>query len=216
LNWVGNIPGEGKPDPKSIIEFEKKRIVELFDKKKTILIPKVEKFEKSAISAQSQPTTENQQKQTGEGNFSTLNLSYKPTEFVRPKHYIVYSEKNRLEPKGKDYEATLYDLNFLKFENNFISVEELEKIISALENDINKGEMIPQERIREIILSVIPEKNQYVDKIYKVSYSPIFNNFSFLYNYKNFILINVKQSKFKIFYFLSFINLVLANKKRRL
>ncbi len=216
MNWVGNIPGEGKPDPKSIIEFEKKRIVELFDKKKTILIPKVEKFEKSAISAQSQPTTENQQKQTGEGNFSTLNLSYKPTEFVRPKHYIVYSEKNRLEPKGKDYEATLYDLNFLKFENNFISVEELEKIISALENDINKGEMIPQERIREIILSVIPEKNQYVDKIYKVSYSPIFNNFSFLYNYKNFILINVKQSKFKIFYFLSFINLVLANKKRRL
>jgi len=46
-------------------------------------------------------------------------------------------------------------------------VEELEKIISALENDINKGEMIPPERIKEIILSIIPDKKQFVDKIYK-------------------------------------------------
>jgi hypothetical protein len=105
---------------------------------------------------------------TESGNFSTLNLSYKQTEFIRPNHLIVYSEKNRLEPKEKDYEASISDLNFLTFEKFFISIEQLEKIISALENDINKGEMIPPERAKEIIANIIPDKKDHVDKVYKV------------------------------------------------
>lgn len=156
LIWVGSPQNEGK----SIVEQEIKRIMELFDKKKTIIIPGVEKFEKPQ---------EPQQKQNGEGKFSTFSVSYKQTEFTRPKHNIVFSERNRLEPKIKDYEASVYDLNFLKYENNIISVDELERVISALENDINKGEMIPHERAREIIQSIIPDKKQHVEKIYKVS-----------------------------------------------
>jgi hypothetical protein len=158
LNWVKETAQDGKPDSKSIIESEIKRIFELFDKKKTIIIPKAEKFEKAT-----QPSS------TGEGKFTTHTITYKQTEFIRPKHYIVYSEKNRLEPKGKDYEATVVDLNFLSSEKFFISTEELEKIISALENDVNKGETIPLERAKEIVVNLIPDKKQHVDKICKVS-----------------------------------------------
>ena len=170
LSWVKDSLGEVKYEPKAILEAEVKKIIELFDKKKTIVIPKVE-MQNSLVAEKpaAQPS--------GEGKFSTHQVAYKQSEFVRPKHYLVYSEKNRLEPKGKDYEASVIDLNFLKFEKDFISSEELEKIISALENDINKGEMIPNERVKEIILNIIPEKKQHVDKIIKVCLFP--NPFSF-------------------------------------
>lgn len=139
----------------------------MFDKKKTIVIPRAEDFSKKSAPVQN----------TESGNFSTLNLSYKQTEFIRPKHFIVYSEKNRLEPNEKDYEASISDINFLTFEKFFISIEQLEKIISALENDINKGEMIPPERAKEIIANIIPDKKDHIDKVYKVS--KIFSFFFF-------------------------------------
>jgi hypothetical protein len=161
LNWVKDSLGDVKYEPKSILEAEVKKIIELFDRKKTIVIPNP-----NGLANEPAPS--------GEGKFTTQAVAYKQTEFIRPRHYIIYSEKNRLEPKGKDYEATVIDMNFLKYEKECLSVEELEKIISALENDINKGEMIPNERIREIILSIIPEKKQHVDKICKVRYCGFF------------------------------------------
>ena len=156
LTWVKDSVSDAKNEPKSILEAEIKKIIELFDKKKTIIIPKVEAQDKG-------------QAQAGEGKFSTHAVAYKQHEYDRPKYNIVYSERNRLEPKCKDYEVTVVDRNFLNFEKKFISEEELEKIISALENDINKGEMIPNERVKEIILSIIPDKRQHVDKIIRVS-----------------------------------------------
>lgn len=158
LNWGKELSGDTKSETKSIKEAEIKKIIELYDKKRTIIIPKVE-----------EKTPSGQPSQSSEGKFSTHTVAYKQTEYVRPKNYIVYSEKNRLEPQGKDYEATTVDMNFLNFEKFFISVEELEKIISALENDINKGEMIPTERVKEIIQSIIPDKKQHIDKIIRVS-----------------------------------------------
>jgi len=174
LNWVKEPSQESKNEGKSILESEIKRIFELFDKKKTIVIPKAEKFEKT-----------NQPSSTSEGKFTTHSLAYKQSEFIRPKHFIVYSEKNRLEPKGKDYEATVVDINFLTSEKFFISIEELEKIISALENDVNKGETIPLERAKEVVSNIIPEKKQHIDKICKVrncylSYFCLLNYFIFL------------------------------------
>jgi len=149
----------GEKDWKTVVEFEIRKVIELFDKKKTIVIPRAEDF-----SIKSAPALI-----TESANYSTLNLSYKQTEFVRPKHFIVYSEKNRLEPKEKDYEASISDINFLNFEKFFISIDQLEKIISALENDINKGEMIPPERAKEIIANIIPDKKDHIDKVYKVN-----------------------------------------------
>jgi hypothetical protein len=158
LTWsIGNSFDEKKTPS----EIEIKRVMDLFDKKKTIVIPKVEKLDKgpNVVSA------------TGEGNFS-IDPNYKQKLYERPKHCIVYSHKSVLEPNGKDYEATIHDMNFLKYEHS-ITIEELEKVISELENDINKGEMIPQERIREIILRIIPEKKGFVDKLAKVCTLPI-------------------------------------------
>mgnify|MGYP000918692520 CR=1 FL=1 len=161
---------EKEKDPKkSVINYEIKKIIELFDKKKTIVIPKTEDFSKKNGNEKSAAKKE---------NFSTLDLEYKQTEFVRPKNLIVYSEKNRLEPKENDFEASASELSFLNFESHFISKELFEKIISALENDVNKGEMIPAEHAKEIILNLIPDKKEYVDKIYKV----IFSNFFFPIN----------------------------------
>jgi hypothetical protein len=156
ITWSSGNSFDPKNENKSIVELEIKKIIDLFDKKKTIIIPKADKSAEKPAS-------------NGEGKFSTHQTSYKQTEFIRPRNYIVYSERNRLEPKQKDYEACIHDLNYLKANEYFISVEELEKIISVLENDINKGEMIPTERVRELIMSIIPDKKQHVEKIIKVS-----------------------------------------------
>jgi hypothetical protein len=152
LNWVSN----SQNDPKALGDQEIKRILDLFDKKKNIVIPKSENIEKK----------DNQSGQNGEGKF-TINENYKQTKFERPRHYIVHSQKNHLEPKMKDYEANIHDMAFLKFENA-CTLEELEKIITDLENDINKGEMIPTERIKDIISKYVSSPSN-IDKICKVS-----------------------------------------------
>ena len=179
-------------DSKTVVEYEIKKIIELFDKKKTIVIPRAEDFSKKPAPTQSSES----------GNYSTLNLSYKQTEFFRPKHFIVYSEKNRLEPKEKDYEASISDINFLSFEKFFISIEQLERIISALENDINKGEMIPPERAKEIIANIIPDKKDHVDKVYKVNKSYLLYLFLFfLLNCVLLFLYPQLDFKYSNFYF---------------
>ncbi len=58
-------------------------------------------------------------------------------------------------------------MKFIKYENN-ITIEELEKVITELENDINKGQMIPMDRIKDVILRVLPDKRNQADKIAKV------------------------------------------------
>jgi hypothetical protein len=159
LNWVGVSQQGSGLDSKALGEQEIKRILDLFDKKKNIVIPKSETLEKKDQAVPS-----------GEGKFS-INENYKQTQFERPKHYIVYSHRSHLDPKTKDYEATTHDINFLKYEN-ITSIDVLEKIISELENDINKGEMIPTERIKEIISRTIHTKS-HVDKICQVSKIPV-------------------------------------------
>lgn len=153
--WSQTSAHEAKDEYKSVVEQETKRIIGLLDKKKTIIIPGTEKFQKTSAP-----------KSNG---FSTNAVTHVQRKFQRSNHYIVYSEKNRLRPRERGYEATMHDLNFLKFEKFFISIEELEKIITELENDVNQGEMIPAERAKNIIKSIVPDRKDHVDKIYKVS-----------------------------------------------
>ena len=166
-------PEKEKDAKKIVINYEIKKIIELFDKKKSIVIPKTEDFSVVKNGNEKNETNEKTKKENNnkeiKENFSTFDLNYKQKEFTRPKHLIVYSEKNRLEPKDNDFEASTSELSFLNFESHFISKELFEKIISALENDVNKGEMTPAEHAKEIILNLIPEKRDYVDKIYKVT-----------------------------------------------
>ena len=72
-------------------------------------------------------------------------------EYKRPDNYIIYSSKERDHPKAKDYEAKYPDKVFLKFHNDFMKIDDLESIISTLENNIGKGEKIPDEMAKEII-----------------------------------------------------------------
>ena len=92
-------------------------------------------------------------------------LEYNQNVFIRPEHYLLYSARSRIENHKRDYEASRHDANFLNYENNFMTLEELEIVISTLENDIGHGELIPRERISQLILSIYPDKADYVKKL---------------------------------------------------
>ena len=93
-------------------------------------------------------------------------IEYNRKEFKRPNHYIIYSEKNRLENSKRDYEGTNIDMNFIvNLVDCSIKFEDLEKIISLLENDIGTGEQIPPERVKELIRENYPQYENYIDKI---------------------------------------------------
>ena len=104
-------------------------------------------------------------------NYSILKndhqLNFKPiTEFKRPNHYIMYSQKTRDEPKI-EYEASIHDINFMTVEKLKIEIKDYEKLIIDIENDIGKGELIPEERIQQIIKEHFPHLN--TDNIKQIS-----------------------------------------------
>ena len=104
-------------------------------------------------------------------NYSILKndhqLNFKPiTEFKRPNHYIIYSQKTRDEQKI-EYEASIHDINFMTVEKLKIEIKDYEKLIIDIENDIGKGELIPEERIQQIIKDHFPHLNP--DNIKQIS-----------------------------------------------
>ena len=159
------------------MKTELKKILELYDGKKSIIIPKTEKIEKP-LNEKNDKTPA--QKAPYAANKFDSGLEYKQNEFIRPEHYIIYSERSRIENHKRDYEASRHDANFLNYENNFMTLEELEIVISTLENDIGHGELIPRERISQLILSIYPDKADYVKKLTDVIF--IYNiSLSYLY-----------------------------------
>jgi len=139
---------------KEITEQEIKKIIDLFEKKKVIVIPKSEKLASEKVTPA-----------INENNYST-NTNYTQTSFERPKHYLIYSEKSRFDAPFKEYEASVYDVNFLKH-FNFFTTDELEKIIITLENDVSSGEMIPFERAQYLLRQMFSNKEQYFEKVYQ-------------------------------------------------
>ena len=104
-------------------------------------------------------------------NYSILKndhqLNLKPiTEFKRPNYYIMYSQKTRDEQKI-EYEASIHDINFMTVEKLKIEIKDYEKLIIDIENDIGKGELIPEERIQQIIKEHFPHLN--TDNIKQIS-----------------------------------------------
>jgi hypothetical protein len=104
-------------------------------------------------------------------NYSILKndhqLNLKPiTEFKRPNYYIMYSQKTRDEQKI-EYEASIHDINFMTVEKLKIEIKDYEKLIIDIENDIGKGELIPEERIQQIIKDHFPHLNP--DNIKQIS-----------------------------------------------
>lgn len=134
----------------------------MFDKKKVIVIPKTEVIEKPKAN-------------TDTNGYSLI--EYQQTIFQRPRHYIVYSDKERTNTNpDKEYEANINDFNFLKRHEEFnLKIEDLEKIITLLEYDVS-GEMIPQERAEFLLCEHFkcnfkdnPEKKLHFESVYKVN-----------------------------------------------
>ena len=140
----------------SNIENDLNKNLELYNKKKIIIIPNAEKIDNYNNNNENKENKEKNKKTQNKNlpdkkdlNFKN-DIEYNRKEFKRPNHYIIYSERERQENLKRDYEATINDVNFINFEKGFMKLEELEKVISTLENDIGNGEQIPIERVKNL------------------------------------------------------------------
>ena len=125
----------------------------------------------NSINANNDNINNNSNSNLNNSNYSILKndhqLYLKPlTEFKRPNHYIMYSQKTRDEQKI-EYEASIHDINFMTVEKLKIEIKDYEKLIIDIENDIGKGELIPEERIQKIIKDHFPHLNP--DNIKQIS-----------------------------------------------
>ncbi len=168
-----------------IESFEKeiKRILSLYDSKKSIIIPKTELIQNKKDEKQ---PNKNNKKENEQNKFETAQ-GYTLKEYIRPEGYIIYSEKQREENNKKDYEASRHDLNFLTFENYFngdVKLVDLENIISLIENKIGVGDPISQEKAISLVSEMEGEKfKKYAERIVKGR--KFFNLFYLIYMIKN-------------------------------
>ena len=105
-------------------------------------------------------------------NNSQYVLNYKLTEYKRPDSYIIYSSslKNKINAQKKIYEATEADKIFLNIRENFMPLEELEKIIVDFEEiwpneKDEKDDKKNEESARKIIETKYPKYMNYADSI---------------------------------------------------
>ena len=150
---VKDIEEEKKTRPEKLESWKKteeelKKVLHAFDTKKKIQIPK------SLINIQNnnlKNNNNNYDKNEKKINNTKTQAQFELQEFKRPESYIIYSSKEREEKKPRDYEAKSSDYFFLEYNGDFMKIEILEKIISALENAIGNGEKIPDEMAKKII-----------------------------------------------------------------
>jgi len=156
---------DDRNEKKTVLDKELKRIIDLFERKKVIVIPKTEVIEKS------KPIPEQK-----ESNGYSI-IEYVQTKFERPRTYVVYNNCERQSGTSeKEYEGNIHDYNFLKRHEEFgFSIEELEKMITKLEQDVNDGEMIPLERAEVLLCELLkcnftssPQKKMHFESVYKV------------------------------------------------
>ena len=145
-NTKKTLPPEEKKELEKI-EIYLKKVINHFDNKKKIQIPKTIILENNNLNNNEK---NDKKKQNINNSISDIPV-YELKEYKRPENYIIYSSKERDQPKSKDYEAKYSDQIFLKYHGNFMKLEILEKIISSLENNIGKGEKIPDEMAKKII-----------------------------------------------------------------
>lgn len=162
-----------RPDSKlyeaDSIKDEIREINALYDKKKSIAIPKT-----ASLSTQVKQKEPAKAANTG----VTKAEDHVQTLFIRPSHYITYGEKKRAEnsQKIKEYEATQKEIEYIR-KIGFSSNEEhlYEHIITSLENDVDKGEMIPKERAIVVAEKAVPNKDkEFYENIFEVSIIPIY------------------------------------------
>ena len=132
------------------IEANLKKVLHAFDTKKKIQIPKslINISTNNNNNLKNNNLDKNERKKN---NQQSTYINFELSEFKRPDSYIIYSSKEREQLNIKDYEAKSADFLFLEYHGDFMKIEELEKIISVLENNIGKSEKIPDEMAKKII-----------------------------------------------------------------
>ena len=159
------------------IEKDLYKIIEYFDKKKKNQIPKAkiinEKNDKNEnnvnYSVNNNIIYTIEKSNDPNQNNSQYILNCKLTEFRRPESYIIYSSslQDKLNSQRKVYEATEADKYFLTIRQNFMSLEELENIMTDLENNCTneKDDKINEESARNIIEKKYSKYLNYIDSI---------------------------------------------------
>ena len=159
------------------IEKDLHKILDYFDKKKKNQIPKAkiinEKNDKNDnnvnYSVNNNIIYTIGKNEDQNQNNSQYILNYKMTEFKRPDSYIIYSSslQDKINKEKKVYEATEADKYFLNIRQNFMSLDELENIITELENNCTneKDDKINEESARNIIEKNYPKYLNYADSI---------------------------------------------------
>ena len=144
------ISSQDKLEIFSKIETDLKKVLYAFDNKKKIQIPKslINISSNNNNNLKNNNLDKNERKKN---NPQSPYQGFELSEYKRPDSYIIYSSKEREQSNIKDYEAKSADFLFLEYNHDFMKIEELEKIISALENSIGKGEKIPDEMAKKII-----------------------------------------------------------------
>ena len=131
------------------VENDIKKVLNAFDNKKKIQIPK--SLNNISINNNNSKNNNLDKNERKKNNQQSTFINFELSEFKRPDSYIIYSSKEREQLNIKDYEAKSADFLFLEYHGDFMKIEELEKIISVLENNIGKSEKIPDEMAKKII-----------------------------------------------------------------
>ena len=161
----------------SNIEKELYKVLDYYDKRKKIEIPKTkiinEKNDKNEnknnYNINNNIIYINENNDNANQNNNPYILNYKLSEYKRPDNYIIYSSsnKNKIESTKKIYEAKEADKIFLNIHQNFTKIEELENIIIDLENKSTneKDDKINEENAKKILETKYTNYKNYIDSI---------------------------------------------------
>jgi hypothetical protein len=159
------------------IENDLYKIIDYFDKKKKNQIPKAkiinEKNDKNEnnvnYSVNNNIIYTIGKNEDQNQNNSQYIINYKLSEYKRPESYIIYSSslQDKINKERKIYEATEADKYFLSIRQNFMGLDELENIITDLENNCTneKDDKIDEESARKIIEKKYSKYLGYMDSI---------------------------------------------------
>ena len=153
------------------IEKDLNKVLEYYDKRKKIQIPKGKISEKNGnnLYINNNIIYKNDSNENANSNNDEYKLNYTLKEYQRPNNYIIYSslQRNKINATKKEYEAKEADFMFLNIRGNFMKIEDLENIIADLENNVvnNKDDKIDVEKAKQIIETKYSNYKNYTDKI---------------------------------------------------
>ena len=156
------------------IEKDLSKVLEYYEKRKKNEIPKAKinnekKSNMNNLYINNNIIYKNENQSNANLNNDEYKLNYKLSEYKRPNNYILYSsnERNKIKSTKKEYEAKESDFIFLNIRNYDMKIEELENIITDIENNAtdSKDEKIDEEKARNIIKTKYSKYESFADSV---------------------------------------------------